>query len=186
MTTISNNRPDYSRYDTRVQNRLTADISSGKISAGDGAALGSALTDIQQQLSRSASQSSTSGASTSGSDPKTTIGSLIDGEVSSGKLTSDQAAELKSILGSHHGHRGGGPHKAGGSDQDGSDAANAAAGPQPADPSASDPATDPLAAFLKVLQDAQKTLATSSYGASGTASAATTSSGSLGLVDTTV
>ncbi len=189
MSSVSSSAQNYSRFETRVQSRLNADIASGKISAADGTALGSALGDIQQQLTASTTQSTSSSTGKLG----TTVGSLIDGEVSSGKLTSAQADELKSLLGG--GHRVGGGHhghksqaaKSDSSDQDSDHTQTRlpgvlnAASSNAADSSA---AADPLAEFLKILQSAQQTLSSSSYNAAGT-SATKTQSSSLGLVDTT-
>lgn len=75
-----------------LQNELSSEVSSGKISSTDETALSSALKDIDAALK---SQSS---SGTSAGDVKSKIDDLIDAEVKDGKLTADQASELKNVF----------------------------------------------------------------------------------------
>ena len=68
---------------------------AGAIPQGDQSALSSAINDIGGALK--------SGTATSGSIQDRVSG-LIDNEVSSGKLTGDQATELKGLFAKAHGH----------------------------------------------------------------------------------
>jgi hypothetical protein len=122
MSTISaiSNQYQYPSPLDRLQNELTSEVQSGTISADDQNALSSALNDIGGSLKSSAD---------AGSGPpapgqiQSTISGLISSEVQNGKLTSDQADELKGVFakafggvhGAHHGHHahGGGPPPSG-------------------------------------------------------------------------
>jgi hypothetical protein len=79
---------------TRLQNELASEVSAGTISTGDQSALSSALNDIDSALKSQASSGTAPG------DVKSKIDDLIAGEVENGKLTSDQAAELKNVFAS--------------------------------------------------------------------------------------
>ena len=193
--------PTLSGLDNRLQTRITNAAASGQLSQADGTAIGSALGDIASQL-----QSSSSPGGTTSSGPaqfRKKLDNLINGEVASGKLTDAQATELKSILqpgkngpggagGAGHGHhaRGASGGKGKGNDGDGDDQASAssssnglAAALQASDPSQTGSAasSDALTGFLKLLQDAQKSLAGATYSNSAVATSNATSS--LGLVN---
>ncbi|WP_293864813.1 hypothetical protein [uncultured Alsobacter sp.] len=143
-----------------MQDRLTDAISSGSISASDKDALTSALDDIDKSLPSQAA------AGTGRPDPKAMkakIDSLIDQEVKSGKLTDDQASELKQLFAKGPGGKGGpgGPGGPGG-----------AGGPRPdEDTSSTDESSDTdqttklLQDFMKLLKEKQSS--GSSYGSSG-------------------
>lgn len=93
----------------RLQDELQSEVSSGTISASDQSALSSALSDIDSSL-----QSDGTGDQSSDSGPggiKSKIDDLIQQEVSSGKLTDQQATELQGIFKSAFSH---GPGGAGG------------------------------------------------------------------------
>lgn len=81
-----------------LQNELQAEVSSGAINSSDQGALSSALTDINSSLQSSGPSNSTSGTHASPGDLQSKIDTLIAGEVSSGKLTSDQATELQGVF----------------------------------------------------------------------------------------
>ncbi|MET4262009.1 hypothetical protein ABIC09_006983 [Bradyrhizobium sp. S3.12.5] len=94
----------------RLQDELQSEVSSDTISASDQSALSSALDDIDSSLQ----SDGTSDQPGSGSGPdgiKSRIDSLIQQEVSSGKLTDQQATELQGIFKSAFAH---GPGGAGG------------------------------------------------------------------------
>src|SRR6195256_1491690 len=105
----------------KLQAELQAEINSGTIGSSDQDALSSALTDIDSSLQGSRASDSAGGTRPSPDDLKSKIDDLIAGEVSSGKLTSDQATELQGVFkaafangpggaGGAHGHGGpGGP-----------------------------------------------------------------------------
>ena len=81
-----------------LQNELQTEVSSGAISSTDQGALSSALNDINSSLQSDSPSSSTGGSNATPGDLKSKIDSLIAGEVSSGKLTSDQATELQGVF----------------------------------------------------------------------------------------
>lgn len=138
-----------------MQDRLTDAIASGSISASDKEALTSALDDIDQSLS--------TGATTGSGRPdpkamKAKIDSLIDEEVKSGKLTGDQASELKQLFAKGPEGGRGGPGGPGGPPPD-EETASADDG------AGTDKTTKLLQDFLKLLQEKQSSAA--SYGSSG-------------------
>ncbi len=90
MTSVSS-----TGWGTGIQSLLQRQVTSGAIPQGDQSALSSAINDIGGALS--------SGTSSSGSIQDRVSG-LIDNEVSSGKLTGDQATELKGLFAKAHGH----------------------------------------------------------------------------------
>ncbi len=155
---------------SRIQSLLQQQVAAGTIPSNDQSALSSAITDIGSQLR--------SGTATPGASMQDRVSGLIDNEVSSGKLTSDQASELKGLFSKahahmHHAHGGGG----------GGSAMNALfstdGGSDPTDPTASTP-TDPLTAIAGTAGSAVDSLASfvsklrssvsanSLYGAGGT------------------
>ena len=95
-----------------MDSRIDRAAATGTVSATDQTALESALGNIQSELS-----GASSGTSTSPSDMKDKIATLIQGQVSAGTLTSDQASELQGFFAQGtqgaHGHHGGG-HGGGG------------------------------------------------------------------------
>src|SRR5258708_34753954 len=111
----------------KLQAELQAEVTSGAVSSSDQDALSSALTDIDSSLQSGRTSDQASGTRPSPADLKSKIDDLIAGEVSSGKLTSDQATELQGVFkaafangpdgagspggagGAHHGHHGGPP-----------------------------------------------------------------------------
>jgi hypothetical protein len=98
----------------RLQDELQSEVNSGAVSSSDQDALSSALNDIDSQLQSSQASDQASGTRPSPGDLKSKIDDLIAGEVSSGKLTSDQATELQGVFKAafakgHHGGPGGPP-----------------------------------------------------------------------------
>ena len=133
----------------RLQSTLASEVSAGTISSSDQSALSSALQDIDNALKSDASSSGSQRPSSS--DMKSKIDSLIGSEVQSGKLTSDQATELKKVFSDTF--SAGGPGAAGGS---GSDAAststNTSTSASSSNGSSSSDTSDLLKEFLKLLQ----------------------------------
>ena len=159
-----------------VHGLLQSAIASGGISATDQTALSSAIDDIGSRLA-AGTNPSTGSPATAPLTPSTAIDSrdpdmmtskvdgLIDGEVTDGKLTSDQAGALKSLFakaanhmaanGHHGGHAGASALASGNSAGDSTSGASGAA---------SDPLSA-LSAFVTQLKSAAQSAAL--YGASG-------------------
>lgn len=169
MTSIS--APSSSSYLSplqQLQKELQAELTAGKITSADQDALSAALTDIDTSLRSGRASSSAGGTRPSPDEMKSKIDDLIAGEVSSGKLTSDQATELQGVFkaafangpGGPGGPRGGGP-----------------GGPPPADGPSSTDSTDStteaasvddlLQQFLQLLQDSLSASSSTSYSATG-------------------
>jgi len=82
----------------KLQEELQAEVKSGASSSSDQSALSSALTKIDSSLQSSRASDQSSGTKPSPGDLKSKIDNLIAGEVSSGKLTSNQATELQNVF----------------------------------------------------------------------------------------
>jgi hypothetical protein len=156
----------------RLQDQLQAEVNAGAISSSDQSALSSALTDINASLQNGAAGDQAGGTNSPPGDLKSKINDLISNEVSSGKLTSDQASELQGVFKAafadgggaaggaghaHHGHHGG---HGGASSADSS---------QPTDSTSSTSSTaDVLQQFLQSLQNSLAASSSSaSYGTTG-------------------
>jgi hypothetical protein len=166
----------------KLQDELQAEVNSGAISSSDQAALSSALTDINSSLQSNPASASAGGTNSSPGDLKSKIDSLIAGEVSSGKLTSDQATELQGVFraafangadgpsgtsgagGAHHSHHG---HHGGPPPNDGSSAT---------DSTSSSSANDILQQFLQSLQSSLSASSSSSYSTTGASDPGSSSS----------
>jgi hypothetical protein len=164
----------YSPLDLLKQ-ELAKEVSAGTVGSSDQSALTSALDDIDSALKgTSSSSSSSTSAPASPQQLPSKIDDLIQSEVSNGKLTSDQATELKSVFAnafSGHAHRAGGPPPSGlGSDHASSEDTSSA--------SSSTDTTALLKQLLSVLQSSNGQSA-SSYGANGTTSSSATSTSLL-------
>jgi hypothetical protein len=178
----------------KLQDELLSEVKSGAIKSSDQDALASALTDIDSAMQASRASDQASGTRASHADLKSKIDDLIAGEVSSGKLTSDQATELQGIFkaafANGPGGAGGpgGPGGAGGPPPGGGPG-----GPPPADgASSSDDSSsssssstsidDILKQFLQSLQESLSASSSTSYGATGTTSSSSASFSAL-LID---
>jgi hypothetical protein len=191
MTAISAaSTSDFSTYQRRIADRLNREVQSGAISAEDGQAIGTALRDLEAALAKEGAAAKASSQNSSGpsSTFKDKITALIDAEVAAGKLSAAQAKELRSVLGGHQSRGVHGAHYVdaalrpdGGnplSDTDGDDGL----APLPAAPTTTNGISELLQQFLKILQDAQKTVNTVGYGASGSATLSPVAA-SLGALD---
>jgi hypothetical protein len=173
MTSISaTSTTSYQSPLQKLQDELQAEVQSGAISSSDQPALSSALTDINSSLQSGATDPSAGGTNSSPGDLKSKIDGLIAGQVSSGKLTSDQATELQGVFkaafaqgtdsvgGAHHGHHGG------------HGGAPPADGASPTDSTTSTSSTtstdDILQQFLQSLQSSLSSSSSSPYSATGT------------------
>lgn len=173
----------------RLQDELQSEVSSGAISSSDQDALSSALTDIDSSLKTAQSSSGTGGTRPSPDDIQSKINDLISSEVSSGKLTSDQAAELQKVFSNTFASGGpggpdgvgapggvGGAPRAGGHHHGGHGGAKGASSAD--DSSSTTDASDLLQQFLLSLKDSQSSSATG-YDASGDSSGSSTASALL-------
>jgi hypothetical protein len=177
MTSISASSTNgFSPLDLLKQ-ELTKEVSAGKVSSADQTTLSSALDDIDSALKGGSSSSSASKSSSTPRSPKemqSKIDDLIQSEVDSGKLSSDQASELKNVFASAFSGGPGGAGRAGGppppppSDES-SDTTSSSS-------SSSSTASD-VDELLKKLLDALQSSnsKTSSYGASGSSSSSSSS-----------
>src|SRR3954471_7815095 len=82
----------------KLQDELQSEVNSGAVKSSDQDALASALTDIDSAMQANRASDQASGTRPSHADLKSKIDDLINGEVSSGKLTSDQATELQGVF----------------------------------------------------------------------------------------
>ena len=172
----------------KLQDELQAEINSGTIGSSDQDALSSALTDIDSSLQSSRASDSAGGTRPSPGDLKSKIDDLIAGEVSSGKLTSDQATELQGVFKAAFAN---GPGGAGG--PDGAGGAHGRhdghGGPPPTDSASSTDSTssssgassadDILQQFLQSLQESLSASSSMSYSATGSSSTASNASSSF-------
>ena len=172
----------------KLQDELQAEIDSGTIGSSDQDALSSALTDIDSSLQSSRASDSAGGTRPSPGDLKSKIDDLIAGEVSSGKLTSDQATELQGVFKAAFAN---GPGGAGG--PDGAGGAHGRhdghGGPPPTDSASSTDSTssssgassadDILQQFLQSLQESLSASSSTSYSATGSSSTASNASSSF-------
>lgn len=110
-----------------LQTELASEVKAGTINSADQSALSSALDDIDQAMQ---SSKPSAGSRPSPDEMKSKIEGLIDDQVSSGKLTSDQAEELKGVFA-----KGlqGGPGGAGGPPPGGAGGAGGASGSKSSD-----------------------------------------------------
>jgi hypothetical protein len=174
----------------KLQNELQTEVSSGAVNSSDQTALSSALTDINSSLQSGGSNGSSGqsgGAQSAPGDLKSKIDNLIAGEVSSGKLTSDQATKLQDVFKATFANGAGGAGGAGGAHGH----HGGHGGPPPADGSSSTDSTssssgttstaDIVQQFLQSLQNSLSTSASSStpYNATGSTGSANNSSSSF-------
>jgi len=177
----------------KLQDELLSEVNSGAISSSDKDALSSALTDIDSAMQASRASDQASGTRPSHDQLKSKIDDLIAGEVSSGKLTSDQATELQGVFKAAFAN---GPGGAGG--PGGPGGSRGAGGPPPGGPPPSDDASssedtsssssstsidDILKQFLESLQESLSASSSTSYGATGTTSSSSSASFSALLID---
>src|ERR1700730_14142896 len=184
MTSISAiSSSNYQSPLQKLQDELQAEINSGTIGSSDQDALSSALTDIDSSLQSSRASDSAGGTRPSPGDLKSKIDDLIAGEVSSGKLTSDQATELQGVFktafanGPGGAGGSGGPGGAGGS-PDGSSSGSSSSSSSSSS-SGSSPTDDILKEFLQLLQNSLSSSSSTSYSATGTTGTTSASASQL-------
>ena len=178
----------------KLQNELLSEVNSGVISSSDKDALSSALTDIDTAMQSSRASDQASGTRPSPDDLNSKIDDLIAGEVSSGKLTSDQATELQSVFKAAFANGPGGAGGPGGPGGASGPPPGGHGGPPPADDASSSDDTssssssstsidDILKQFLQSLQESLSASSSTSYGATGTTSSSSSASFSALLID---
>ncbi|WP_315780798.1 MULTISPECIES: hypothetical protein [unclassified Bradyrhizobium] len=175
MTSISaSSMSGFSPLDLLKQ-ELTKEVSAGKVSSTDQTALSSALDDIDSALKSGGNSSSSSSTSSTPPSPKemqSKIDDLIQSEVDSGKLTSDQATELKNVFANAFSGGGAGGPPPAPSDDASSDTTSSTSS------SSSSSSSSQVEELLKKLLDAlqsSNSSKTSSYSASGTSSSSSSS-----------
>ena len=173
----------------KLQDELQSEVNSGAISSSDQDALSAALTDINSAMQASRASDQAGGTRPSPGELKSKIDDLIAGEVSSGKLTSDQATELQGIFKAAFANGPGGWRGPGGAG--GPPPGGGPGGPPPSDEASSSDDTsststsveDILKQFLESLQEQMSASSSSSYSATGTASSGKSVSFSALLID---
>lgn len=178
----------------KLQDELLSEVNSGAISSSDKDALSAALTDIDSAMQASRASDQASGTRPSPDQLKSKIDDLIAGEVSSGKLTSDQATELQGVFKAAFANGPGGAGGPGGPGGAGGPPPGGHGGPPPADDASSSDDTssssssstsidDILKQFLQSLQESLSASSSTSYGATGTTSSSSSTSFSALLID---
>ena len=176
----------------KLQDELLSEVKSGAIKSSDQDALTSALTDIDSAMQASRASDQASGTRPSPADMKSKIDDLIAGEVSSGKLTSDQATELQGVFKAAFANGPGGAGGPGGPGGASGPPPGGHGGPPPADDASSSDDTssssstsidDILKQFLQSLQESLSASSSTSYGATGTTSSSSSASFSALLID---
>ena len=170
----------------KLQDELLSEVNSGAISSSDKDALSTALTDIDSAMQASRASDQASGTRPPPDQLKSKIDDLIAGEVSSGKLTSDQATELQGVFKAAFANGPGGAGGPGGRGGPGGAGGPPPGGPPPSgDASSSDDTSsssssstsidDILKQFLQSLQESLSASSSTSYGATGTTSSSSSS-----------
>ena len=175
----------------KLQDELLSEVNSGAISSSDKDALSAALTDIDSAMQASRASDQASGTRPSPDELKSKIDDLIAGEVSSGKLTSDQATELQGIFKAAFANGPGGAGGPGGPGGAGGPPPGGPGGPPPADgASSSDNSSssttsidDILKQFLESLQESLSASSSTTYGVNGSSSTSSSASFSALLID---
>jgi hypothetical protein len=182
MSSISalSNSATSTTYQTPLQKleaELQTEVNNGTVSSSDESALSSALQDIDLAVQASRSSDQTSGTKPSRSDIHSKIDDLIQNEVSSGKLTSDQATELKGVFQAAFAQGPGGPPPPPPSDGStsfsstgASSSSSSSTTTSSSDKSSTDSSSDVadlLQQFLQVLQSSLSSSSSSSYDAKG-------------------
>jgi hypothetical protein len=165
----------------KLQDELLSEVKSGAVKSSDQDALSAALTDIDSAMQASRASDQASGTRPSPADMKSKIDDLIAGEVSSGKLTSDQATELQGIFKAAFANGPDGAGGPGGPPPDGPPPADSASSSDDSS-SSTNSIDDILKQFLQSLQESLSAPSTS-YSATGSSSTSSSASFSALLID---
>jgi len=177
MTSISaSSTSGFSPLDLLKQ-ELTKEVSAGKVGSADQTTLASALDDIDSALKGGSSSSSSASSSTppSPKEMQSKINDLIQSEVDSGKLTSDQASELKNVFANAF---SGGPGRAGGAGGPPPPPSDGSSSDSTSSTTSSSSSSSDVGELLKKLLEALRSSNngnTSSYGTSATNASSSTS-----------
>ncbi len=165
----------YSSPLQQLEAELQSEVSDGTISSSDQSALSSALTNIDSSLTAGQSSQAVGSAGDAGpGDIKSKINSLIQAQVASGALTSNQATELQNLFNNTFGHGSDGPGGPGGPGPGGPQG-----GPPPGPPPSGGGSSGSASAITQLLDSASST----SSDASGDSSSTDSSSSSNVLQD---
>ena len=167
----------------KLQDELLSEVKSGAINSSDKDALASALTDIDSAMQASRASDQASGTRPSPADMKSKIDDLIAGEVSSGKLTSDQATELQGVFKAAFANGPGGAGGPGGPASGRSAARRWRVLQRRHSSSSTTSIDDILKQFLQSLQESLSASSSTSYGATGSSSKSSSASFSALLID---
>jgi hypothetical protein len=167
----------------KLQDELLSEVKSGAIKSSDQDALASALSDIDSAMQASRTSDQASGTRPSPDGLKSKIDDLIAGEVSSGKLTSDQATELQGVFKAAFadGPGGAGGRPSGPPPSDSSSTSSTDSSSSTSSDSTSS-VEDILKQFLQSLQESLSASSSTSYSATGTSGGSGTSFTAL-LID---
>ncbi len=178
-SSVSSSQSAYPSPLDRLKTELASQVKAGTVKANDQDALTGALDDIDAAIKN---QRADGTSRASPGQAKSKIEDLISSEVDNGKLTSDQAEELKNVFAKvfagqhgHHAHGGGGPPPADSTGTtDGTDpllaALNSADSSQSssAQPSSASSVSDEALKLLNdFVQSLQQSLSKAGYGANG-------------------
>ncbi|HLG80221.1 MAG TPA: hypothetical protein VKY22_04335 [Bradyrhizobium sp.] len=150
----------------KLEAELQTEVSNGTISSSDQSALSSALKDIDSAIK--SGQSSDSSGKLSPSDMQSKIDDLIQNEVSSGKLTSAQATELKGVFQSTFAQGAGGTGSASLTVDASSITSSSTSSSTATSSTDTSSISELLQQFLQALQSSLSSSSSTSYNASGT------------------
>ena len=168
ISSLGSSQYTYSSPLQQLEAELQSEVSAGTVSSSDQSALSSALTSIDSSLSagQSSSSSQTSTDGTGGSGPgdiKSKINSLIQAQVASGALTSDQATELQNLFSNTFGN---GPGGSGGPGGPGGPQGSGGPPPGPLPSGGSSSASSSASAIAQLLDSSSSTDTSSTDGSS--------------------
>jgi hypothetical protein len=167
VSSLGSSQYTYTSPLQQLEAELQSEVSAGTVSSSDESALSSALTSINNSLTADQSSSGSQAAGGTGDngpgDIKSKINSLIQAQVSSGALTSDQATELQNLFSNTFGN---GPDGSGGAGGPGGP--QGFGGPPPGPPPSGSSASSSSASALEQLLDGSSSTDSSSTDSSST------------------
>jgi hypothetical protein len=165
VSSLGSSQYTYSSPLQQLEAELQSEVSAGTVSSSDQSALSSALTSINSSLSAGqSSQTAGSPDGTGGNGPgdiKSKINSLIQAQVASGALTSNQATELQNLFSNTFGN---GPDGSGG--PGGPGGPQGFGGPPPGPPPSGASSSSSASAVAQLLDSSSSTDASSTDGSS--------------------
>jgi hypothetical protein len=170
VSSLGSSQYTYSSPLQQLEAELQSEVSAGTVSSSDESALSSALTSINNSLTADQSSSGSQAAGGTGDngpgDIKSKINSLIQAQVSSGALTSDQATELQNLFSNTFGNGPGGSGGQGG--PGGPGGPQGFGGPPSGPPPSGSSASSSSASALEQLLDSSSSTDSSSTDSSST------------------